>query len=254
MTASRSSPAPAPPYLELDHFVCGQTQVHAVTALELEGALVELGDGLIHVQHGVLLHHLADDLRAAEPAMARPLGAVGPPAPSVPGTRGDGAYQGRQGDAGGRADQLDHGAVADVPFPQGELAPGAALVGCSGREAESPPGSRKTLPGTALTLLPLLPYCFPLEAPPFPGSPARESRMGMQYLAGTLLEAVWAGILLGSDLFQASHLLGFVNLQTSTAFADLVTAPVPSKPLGNVQRHQKSQAGVRLSQIPAPPG
>lgn len=39
------------------------------------------------------------------------------------------AYQGRQGDAGGRADQLDHGAVADIPLSQGELAPGAALVG-----------------------------------------------------------------------------------------------------------------------------
>lgn len=144
MTASTlgSSPAPALPYLELDHFVCGQTQVHAVTALELEGTLVELGDGLIHVQHGVLLHHLADDLRAAAPGMARPLGALGLPAPGVPGTRRDGAYQGRQGDAGGRADQLHHGAVADVPFPQGELAPGAALVGWPGREAESPPGER----------------------------------------------------------------------------------------------------------------
>lgn len=69
MTASRSSPAPALPYLELDHFVCGETQVHAVAALELEGTLVELGDGLIHVQHGVLLHHLADDLRAAGPGV-----------------------------------------------------------------------------------------------------------------------------------------------------------------------------------------
>lgn len=60
-----SSPAPALPYLELDHFVSGETQVHAVAALELEGTLVELGDGLIHVQHGILLHHFADDLRAA---------------------------------------------------------------------------------------------------------------------------------------------------------------------------------------------
>lgn len=50
------------------------------------------------------------------------------------------AYQGRQGDAGGRADQLDHGAVADIPFPQGELAPGAVLIGLPGRkEAKSPP-------------------------------------------------------------------------------------------------------------------
>lgn len=62
----------------------------------------------------------------------------------------------------------------------------------------------------------------------------------MQYLAGTPLEAVWAGMLLGSGLFQASHLLGFVNLQTSTALGALVTAPVPSKPVGNVQRHTRN--------------
>lgn len=53
----------SPSYLELDDFLRGQTQVHAVTALELEGALVELGDGLVHVQHGILLAHLPDDLR-----------------------------------------------------------------------------------------------------------------------------------------------------------------------------------------------
>lgn len=80
MTAGRSSPAPTLPYLELDHFVCGETQVHAVTALELEGTLVELGDGLVHVQHGILLHHLADHLRAAHPGVARPLRALGGPA------------------------------------------------------------------------------------------------------------------------------------------------------------------------------
>lgn len=253
MTASRSSPAPALPYLELDHFVCGEAQVHAVAALELEGTLVELGDGLIHVQHGVLLHHLADDLRAAGP------GVEGRPALCEPDTRGDGAYQGRQGDAGGRADQLDHGAVADVPFPQGELAPAAALVGWTGgREAESPPGGQvnpaRHGSGRAPAAFLLLSYCFLLETPPFPGSPARESRMGMQYLAGTLLEAVWAGMLLGSGLFQASHLLGFVNLQSSTALAALLTAPVPSKPVGNVQTHQERRAEVRLRQIPAPSG
>lgn len=133
-----SSPAPALPYLELDHFLCGETQVHAVTALELEGTLVELGDGLVHVQHGILLHHLPDDLRAAaSPGWHR---RSEPWSGQLPLAGRDGAYQGRQGDAGGCADQLDHGAVADVPFPQGELAPGAALVGWPGRrEAESPP-------------------------------------------------------------------------------------------------------------------
>lgn len=64
--------------------------------------------------------------------------------------------------------------------------------------------------------------------------------MGMQHLAGTPLEAVWAGILLGSGLFQASHLLGFVNLQSSTALAALVTAPVPSKPVANIRRHTRN--------------
>lgn len=56
------------------------------------------------------------------------------------------AYQGRQGDAGGCADQLDHGAVADIPFPQGELAPCAALIGLQGRrKAESPPQASQEL-------------------------------------------------------------------------------------------------------------
>lgn len=53
------------PYLELNHFLRGETQVHAVAALELKGAFVELGDGLVHVQHGILLCHLPDDLWAA---------------------------------------------------------------------------------------------------------------------------------------------------------------------------------------------
>lgn len=48
-------------------------------------------------------------------------------------------YQGWQGDAGGRADELNHRAIADVPFPQGELASGAVLISFAGRkEAESP--------------------------------------------------------------------------------------------------------------------
>lgn len=53
----------SPLYLELDDFLCGQTQVHVVAALELEGTLVELGDGLVHVQHSVLLAHLPNDLQ-----------------------------------------------------------------------------------------------------------------------------------------------------------------------------------------------
>lgn len=128
------------PYLELDHFLHGETQVHAVTALELEGAFVELGDGLIHVQHGVLLRHLPDDLRGGGVILRMaPMARRHRAARSVCLTpAGMGAYQGGQGDAGGRADQLDHGSVADVPFPQGELAVGAGLVSLQGRrEAES---------------------------------------------------------------------------------------------------------------------
>lgn len=48
----------------------------------------------------------------------------------------------------------------------------------------------------------------------------------MQYLAGTPPEAAWAGMLLASGLFQASNLPGFMNLQTGTALAALVTAHV----------------------------
>lgn len=127
-------------YLELDHFLCGETQVHAVAALELEGAFVELGDGLIHVQHGVLLRHLPDDLWAAAAPQGWHPQSQGEARSMCPTSAGTEAYQGRQGDAGGRADQLDHGAIADIPFPQRELAPGAALISLPGRrEAESLP-------------------------------------------------------------------------------------------------------------------
>lgn len=130
------------PYLELDHFLRGETQVHAVTALELEGTFVELGDGLVHVQQGVLLCHLPDDLQGGSiipgmvPVAQRHRAARSMCLTSV----GMAAYQGRQGDAGGRADELDHGAIVDIPFPRGELAPSAALISLVGRrEAESPP-------------------------------------------------------------------------------------------------------------------
>lgn len=75
----------------------------------------------------------------------------------------------------------------------------------------------------------------------------------MQHLAGTLLEAVWAGILLGSGLFQASNLLGFVNLQTGSCCPGY--SPCALKASGkHPETHQKCWAEVRLSQIPALPG
>lgn len=55
-TAGRSHLVP-------DDAVVGQTQVGVGTVSELEGALVQLGHGLVHVQDGVLLVDLADHLK-----------------------------------------------------------------------------------------------------------------------------------------------------------------------------------------------
>lgn len=103
------------------------------------------------------------------------------------------AYQGRQGDAGGCADELDHGAVADIPFPQRELAPRAVLIGLPGkREAESLLEALRsrltwaTLTCTGLAMLLVLSYCVLcsagtrcLQRPLLAGSPAWESGTGM---------------------------------------------------------------------------
>lgn len=49
-------------HLVLDQRVIGEAQVGLAGLSELEGTLVELGDGLVHVQDGVLLVHLTDHL------------------------------------------------------------------------------------------------------------------------------------------------------------------------------------------------
>lgn len=46
-----------------DDAVVGQTQVGVGTVSELEGALVQLRNGLVHVQDGVLLVDLTDHLK-----------------------------------------------------------------------------------------------------------------------------------------------------------------------------------------------
>lgn len=114
------------------------------------------------------------------------------------------AYQGGQGDAGGCADELDHGAVADVPFLQGELAPGAVLIGLPGkRQPESPPGAageqvslcclvpcRSGLAPRAFLLLSLLCGCPLLGETTAPWEPS----MG-EWDWDVVPEAAWAGML-----------------------------------------------------------
>lgn len=51
------------PYLKLDYPLLGKAQVHAFRILQVEGALVELGDGVVGVQQRRLLVHFADYLQ-----------------------------------------------------------------------------------------------------------------------------------------------------------------------------------------------
>ena len=74
----------------------------------------------------------------------------------------------------------------------------------------------------------------------------------MWYLAGTPLEAAWAGMLLGSSLFQASYLLGFVSLQTGTALAAPFAACVLLGHDANPQGQWETAIGSR--DTPGTPG
>ena len=49
--------------MKLDDPFLGKAQVHAFCVLQVEGTLVELGDGVVGVQERRLLVHLADDLK-----------------------------------------------------------------------------------------------------------------------------------------------------------------------------------------------
>lgn len=53
-------------HLKLDDPFLGKAQVHALRVLQVEGTLVELGDGIVGVQQRRLLVHLADDLHGNE--------------------------------------------------------------------------------------------------------------------------------------------------------------------------------------------
>ena len=50
-------------YLELDDPFLRQAEVHPVRVFQVEGALVELGHGVVGIQQGGLFVHLTDDLR-----------------------------------------------------------------------------------------------------------------------------------------------------------------------------------------------
>lgn len=52
--------------LKLDDPFLGKAQVHAFCVLQVEGTLVELGDGVVGVQQRCLLVHLTDDLKGKE--------------------------------------------------------------------------------------------------------------------------------------------------------------------------------------------
>lgn len=50
-------------HLKLDDPFLGKAQVHAFRVLQVEGTLVELGDGVVGVQQRRLFVHLTDDLK-----------------------------------------------------------------------------------------------------------------------------------------------------------------------------------------------
>ena len=50
--------------MKLDDPFLGKAQVHALCVLQVEGTLVELGDGVVGVQQRRLLVHFTDDLMA----------------------------------------------------------------------------------------------------------------------------------------------------------------------------------------------
>lgn len=77
-------------HLELDDSLLREAEIHPLCVLHVEGALVELGDGIVRVQDSHLFVHLPDD----EP---------------------------RQGHASHAAHQLDGTAVVDVTVSDGEL-------------------------------------------------------------------------------------------------------------------------------------
>lgn len=52
--------------LKLDDPFLGKAQVHAFRVLQVEGTLVELGDGVVGVQQRRLLVHLTDYLKSRE--------------------------------------------------------------------------------------------------------------------------------------------------------------------------------------------
>lgn len=49
--------------MKLDDPFLGKAQVHAFRVLQVEGTLVQLGDGVVGVQQRCLLVHLSDNLR-----------------------------------------------------------------------------------------------------------------------------------------------------------------------------------------------
>lgn len=50
-------------HLKLDYFLLIQTQIHAIRVFEVEGAFMQLADGVIRVQQNRLFVHFADDLQ-----------------------------------------------------------------------------------------------------------------------------------------------------------------------------------------------
>ena len=77
-------------YLKLNDLILREAQVHAIGVLDVEGALVQLRNGIVGIEQYLRLVHFADD-------------------------------EARQGDARNRAHELDGGAVVDEAVAHREL-------------------------------------------------------------------------------------------------------------------------------------
>lgn len=109
-------------YLKLDDPFLGKAQVHALRVLQVEGTLVELGDGVVGIQQCRLLVHLTNDLnKNRERGGYKLTGGTGATQYAVFDQLyasflwyASSLYQSGQGHSSDRADQFDCLAIVDV--------------------------------------------------------------------------------------------------------------------------------------------
>lgn len=113
-------------HLKLDDPFLGKAQVHALRVLQVEGTLVELGDGVVGIQQCRLLVHLTDDLNKKRERGGHKLTALlnTPVLDQLCASflwYASSLYQSGQGHSRDRTDQFDRLAIVDVTVSHSEL-------------------------------------------------------------------------------------------------------------------------------------